>query len=127
MSLKLAEIYAQIPDVECKKMCADFCGPIGMSEPEVKKIRERVGARPLGIQEVDDGVFLFNPKLSDGCLACPLLTKEKQCSVYSDRPAICRLWGTVKKMRCPHGCAPKVFLTNEQARAILDQAYNARE
>ena len=38
-------------------------------------------------------------------LSCPHL-ENKGCSVYDDRPIICRLFGTTPKLLCPHGRRP---------------------
>ena len=29
-----------------------------------------------------------------------------RCSIYDQRPTVCRLWGDVPEMPCPHGCTP---------------------
>jgi Fe-S-cluster containining protein len=44
-----------------------------------------------------------------------------RCSIYSMRPAICRLFGAVDHpmLRCPHGCRPEKYLTDAESRAIL--------
>ncbi|WP_245589227.1 zinc/iron-chelating domain-containing protein [Chitinimonas koreensis] len=38
--------------------------------------------------------------------SCPYLGKDG-CTVYPDRPLICRLFGTTPRLRCPNGCAPE--------------------
>ena len=38
---------------------------------------------------------------------CPLLTAENRCSVYDDRPLLCRLMGTVPGMACREGHTPE--------------------
>lgn len=52
-------------------------------------------------------------------LDCPLLTEEGRCSVYADRPALCRIWGAAVDLECPHGCRPKRRLTWEQVAALF--------
>lgn len=37
-------------------------------------------------------------------LPLPALTDDNSCSAYTDRPTICRLWGAIDALRCPHGC-----------------------
>ncbi|HEV2379781.1 MAG TPA: hypothetical protein VG206_08280 [Terriglobia bacterium] len=51
-------------------------------------------------------------------LVCPYLVAG-QFFIYGVRPLICRLWGLVKAMRCPHGCEPEQWLSDEEARAML--------
>lgn len=73
-----------------------------------------IGAR---VKLEGDGkqVFLMRfPKLT-----CPLLNPDGKCSVYEDRPAICRIWGAVEKMKCPHGCRPKKWMTRDESYAVL--------
>jgi len=92
----LDAVYAQIPDVGCKGLCAASCGPIEMSYRERSRIRERTGINiPSGIQLV-----------KSGSLTCPALTDEGQCGAYEHRPAICRLWGASEEMPCRWGCRP---------------------
>jgi Fe-S-cluster containining protein len=52
-------------------------------------------------------------------LACPVLNDAGRCSAYAVRPLICRLWGMVKMMRCPHGCEPSRWLTDDEAKSLL--------
>lgn len=111
---KLAAIYAKIPEVQCKGLCQESCGPIMMSQAEAQEIRDRVGAR---VKLEGDGpqVMLANLRT----LTCPLLNPDGKCSVYAQRPAICRIWGAVREMRCPHGCTPKKWMTRTESYAVL--------
>lgn len=89
---EIREMYAELPAMECKGLCSDSCGPIEMTRTEAKAIAKRTRRQ---IQPCD------------GDLTCKLLTPAGWCSVYSDRPAICRLWGIAETMACPHGCVPE--------------------
>lgn len=101
---KMAALYAAIPAFDCKPGCSDCCGvvPMAMSEWQSIKMVERV---------------------ESGCLNCGYLVDDK-CSVYADRPFLCRLFGatTEAKMACPHGCGPANPLTPKQA-GILTSKY----
>jgi uncharacterized protein len=35
----LADVYARVPEVRCKGLCVDSCGPIAMSREEQRRIR----------------------------------------------------------------------------------------
>lgn len=59
--------------------------------------------------------------LTGKTLTCPLLNPDGKCSVYADRPAICRIWGVVKEMRCPFGCKPKRWMTKAESFEILSE------
>lgn len=87
---------------------------------------ERKAGRPLDTQK--KAVGIETPSISIGiqyafkvpaCGTCPMLVNGL-CSVYESRPALCRLWGLTKSMRCPH-CDPERFLTDIEAYAFLDE------
>lgn len=104
-SEKLKKIYERIPKIDCKRLCHDACGPIAMSKLEYKILLEESGKSSLAVST---------------SLSCPLL-KDLSCSVYHNRPAICRLWGVVDApyMRCPYGCIPERWLTDKESRSII--------
>jgi Fe-S-cluster containining protein len=54
-------------------------------------------------------------------LKCDKLSGGR-CTVYPDRPLICRLFGVVEQMRCPFGCVPERFLSERAAYALLERA-----
>lgn len=106
---QLTEVYESLPQIDCKGACWDSCGSIGMSVPEQRRIRERHGRTlPLMAAFAAQG---------DGM--CPALTMFGQCSVYADRPLICRLWGLVPSMRCNFGCVPDGGLLTERDGHLL--------
>jgi hypothetical protein len=90
---RLHALYARVPAIECKGLCHDACGPILMSQQE---------ARTIG-----------HPN-DMGDWECPKLSPLGTCSVYEDRPMVCRLWGVVESMPCPHGCVPERWLTHDE-------------
>lgn len=45
--------------------------------------------------------------------------KDKRCSIYSVRPAICRLYGVAEGLECPFACKPKKKLSKQEAHAII--------
>jgi len=51
---------------------------------------------------------------------CPALDVESgKCKGYEGRPRICRLFGMVEKMKCPHGCEPSRWITDEEAAIMI--------
>ncbi len=112
----LAEIYARIPRVSpCKPGCHDCCGPIAMSRVEYGRLtgkRLSTSQPPIVASSTGDCPYV-SPV--DGC-----------CTKYEQRPAICRLYGTVEGMRCPRGCVPERWLTDAEARQILAEVEEAR-
>lgn len=102
----LDEIYREIPDIPaCDGRCVDACGPIAMTTGEWDRIQRLKG---------------FTPKLRDP-MVCPMLSPTGRCTVYTVRPYICRLWGTVAEMKCPHGCQPERWITRDEAQDIFDR------
>jgi hypothetical protein len=108
---RLADLYAQVAQPTCKGLCADSCGPIDMHPRERQRIREH----GVTIPHHDDALDQLD---ATGDYACPAL-QDGQCSVYSVRPMICRLWGAVEAMPCPHGCRPAGGLHPDQRGAEL--------
>jgi Fe-S-cluster containining protein len=93
---QLDAAYAQMPTVECKGLCQDGCGSVAMTPLEQQRILTRHGVSlPLV------GAFAMN----DPDARCPALV-DGQCSVYADRPWICRAYGTIEDLTCQHGCKP---------------------
>src|ERR1043165_1016518 len=95
-----------MPGIDCRKLCAESCGPIVMGRVEWQRVCRAVGeerhqADPLGY--------------------CPLLENER-CAVYNVRPMLCRLWGIVETMKCPWGCVPERWLTKEEGYEFLARA-----
>lgn len=113
--MSIDDIYAKVPDVHCKGLCHEACGPIMMSDAEQKRIQERHGFIPSApIQRIafTGGVDAFT---------CSAL-KDGRCSIYEDRPLVCRLFGAVRGnplMKCEFGC--KATLPDHKARKLLRQ------
>jgi hypothetical protein len=102
---QLDELYARLPKLECKGLCQECCGPIGLSLAERRRIERTTGER-------------YRPALT-----CPLLDHMGQCSAYAVRPMVCRLWGVVEDMPCPHGCVPEGgHLSSEEGRALMERS-----
>lgn len=104
---ELREIWDRVPKIECKGLCSDSCGPIGCSSLERKLVEDRSG-RKL--------------EAKGRRMDCAMLTANGRCSVYSIRPLICRIWGVVRAMRCPHGCLPERWMSDRESILLLADA-----
>lgn len=109
---QLRELYALIPEVNCKRKCQAFCSAVfdegSMSLLEQNRVLNFHGYKPPG-----------------PAFECGYLDEAGRCSVYATRPTICRLWGVVEDapaMRCSFGCEPDRWLTNAEAMAIMHEA-----
>ena len=114
---ELEELYAQIPDIDCKGRCHTSCGPIRMSDRERSRIKETYKVTIRNSSGYD-----YPPQRVP---SCPALTEDKRCSVYDLRPLICRLWGAVEGMPCTYGCRPKNggrLLSDEDAYKLIAEA-----
>ena len=115
MTDAVEDVWALIPSANCKGLCAESCGPIGAGLAERERIWERHG---VALPDPFDGGPL--------ALRCPLLTVDDRCSTYADRPTICRLYGVVEDLPCPHGCRPTMgYLPAEHGRALLRRSIDA--
>ena len=110
---ELERIYASLPELDCKGLCTDSCGPIDMTDRERARIRW-AGYR---ISFPRDAVR----KLPE--FRCEALTEDGRCAVYELRPLICRLYGLTQSMRCEHGCQPRPrVLSDGEAGYLLTAA-----
>lgn len=101
MTLPIELVWADVPEIACKGLCQDSCGPIGASPVEIRLLRDR----GIELENVVDALFnvaIAKQEPQD----CPALV-DGQCSVYEVRPTICRLWGVAEEMPCPYGCVPE--------------------
>jgi hypothetical protein len=99
----LREIYESIPDAGCKGLCVAECSTIPVFGFELEQL-EAVAGRKLPTMPAGEeiGGLLLGREIGD---PCPLLVMGR-CSVYEHRPLICRAFGSVEGLRCPHGCRP---------------------
>lgn len=101
-----ADVYAKIPSVACKMLCQASCTVIPCSAAEASAVQRAGGER---LYPRDD-------------LSCSMLDSDGSCRVYNDRPTICRLYGAVEGMLCPHGCVPERILSRPEAMELLRKA-----
>lgn len=97
------KIYREIPTVNCLGLCTDSCSSVGLTEKEQARIKEKYGV------ELENRYYLNK---------CPML-KKGRCTIYEDRPAVCRMWGVEETMVCPWGCQPTFILKHEKGHRIL--------
>lgn len=111
----LNEAYAELPSVECKGLCWNACAAIPVYPVELKNL-ETVAGRELtsflGVEFPDGARVLARPDL-----ACPLLVM-KRCSVYGARPLVCRAFGAVQGLPCPHGCRSAEPMSDQRFDSI---------
>lgn len=104
----LREVYASVPDPGCKGLCADACSTIPVFPIELEQLEAAAGRRLPTIQV--DGEVVLGSEVGG---PCPLLMMGR-CSAYEHRPIICRAFGAMEGLRCPHGCRPAKLLSDEE-------------
>jgi Fe-S-cluster containining protein len=107
----LREIYASIPSPDCKGLCVDECTTVPVFPFELEQLEAATGRKlptmPAG--EHIGGLLLGN-EIGE---PCPLLVLGR-CSAYDHRPLICRAFGAVEGLLCPHGCRPTKLVTKAE-------------
>lgn len=119
MSQDLQVIYAKVPKMSnCRPGCTDCCGSIGMTFAEFRNL---MGREPQESEKCEGYATLAG---KDG--SCPMVNPiTGRCSAYERRPLICRLYGVVLVMTCPHGCRPERWLSDEEALELIRQTVEA--
>jgi hypothetical protein len=108
----VAALYARIPKIECRQKCQDFCGAIVQLGAYTEVERPEI-ERAVQSAQVERAA-------SASPLACSALDRDGRCTIYAERPAICRLFGVVEGMTCPHGCEPERLLSHAEMSEILN-------
>jgi Fe-S-cluster containining protein len=101
---RLEAIYAEIPDVPCKRLCSDSCSFIGTFRAERERMQAG-GVTPPRMEEAPCRHLMFNG----------------ECGVHSLRPVICRLYGATEELECPFGCKADVQLSRAEAYSIMQR------
>lgn len=107
----LREIYASIPSPDCKGLCVDACTTVPVFPFELEQLEGAAGRKLPTVNAGDPlGGVILGAAIGD---PCPLLVLGR-CSVYEHRPLICRSFGSVEGLACPHGCRPAEMLPKDE-------------
>jgi uncharacterized protein len=126
----LEAIYAEIPRLDCQQKCQGCCGPLLVPKIEHRRIEQAgkiVTLASLAHVELNSmwkwmGKENLAAMQPDGNMSCQLLMPiTGRCTVYAIRPLICRIWGCIERMRCPHGCVPERWLTETEVRRMFEK------
>lgn len=94
------QLYRAIPSFECIEGCTDCCGPVPWSAHELRQ----AGLTAPPAERVDQ--------------AC-VFSLAGHCGIHDRRPLMCRLYGAVEDMRCPHGRGPLVPLPAAEGHELV--------
>lgn len=103
--MKLSKIYNKIPTFNCKPGCSDCCGIAPFARREWARVADKRQA--YGIK-------------------CPYVG-EHGCDIYEQRPVICRIYGAVDELPCPHGCGPERRLTRAETYKLVTKIWKGDE
>lgn len=101
--MTLKDVYAKVPKIACKGLCHESCGWIACGKKEADAMQAAHGDRLTFVRGVNRCGYLV----------------ENRCAVYAQRPLVCRLWGVVPELPCPHGCETERVLTRVEARVLF--------
>lgn len=99
---KIEFFRKRIPSFACKPGCHDCCGPVTTSTEEMARLPRK--------SDAEQAAALAN-------LSCPHLG-EHGCTVYAERPLICRLFGTTPRLPCPEGKRPEAMIDPDVEKQI---------
>jgi Putative zinc- or iron-chelating domain len=94
---QLDALYAALPTVACRGLCAIACGAIPLTDLEARRLQLATHVKPRTVpgSVTEDG----RTRAAERCI----YLREDRCSVYAARPLICRVW---------HGCVPDRWLSD---------------
>lgn len=107
----IAGLRENIPSFECVPGCHDCCGPVTTSPEEMSRLPVKTDAE-------------HEAALND--LSCVHLGPNG-CTVYGERPLICRLFGTTKTMPCPNDRGPERMVAPDIERQVHHYIANTRQ
>ena len=108
---EVAALYARIPKIECRQKCQVYCGAI-------VQLGAYAAAERPGVERALRDLQIIRPAEASP-LTCRALDAHGRCAIYAARPAICRFFGVVEGMECPHGCEPEHVLSEVEMTEIL--------
>jgi Fe-S-cluster containining protein len=113
--MNLNKIYKKIPSLKCPPGCSACCGPVPLCSKEASVLKDLVKDNPD--KSLLEGLNSFMTP-TDPDLNCKF-SSAKGCTVYENRPLMCRLFGTVESLKCPLGCAPSRYLTRAEENDLM--------
>lgn len=111
---RLDALYARLPPMVCKGLCAVACGPVPMTGLEARRLQVTTHAKPRTVLRLT---------LPQGTPTerCGYLTADDRCQAYAVRPLICRVWGLTRLLSCMHGCVPERWITEPEFLALAQE------
>ncbi|WP_122333948.1 YkgJ family cysteine cluster protein [Pseudomonas amygdali] len=108
---KISDLRRQIPSFECVPGCHDCCGPVTTSPEGMSRLPRKTAA------EQDAALDELN---------CVHLGPQG-CTVYDERPLICRLFGTTESLPCPNCRRPVELIHPRVEKQIHEYMASTRQ
>ena len=110
---------------ECLKNCGLCCGPVPIKKEIYEKNKGK--ARPHAMTDLGSHILA----LQGSTAKCAFLTEENRCSIYDERPDVCRLFGCSEeaKVNCSLACPflrPDGTIRKRQERRKVVQINNKK-
>lgn len=84
-------------DWVCLEKCNRCCGNVPIPKDIFEKNRDKIQRHIFEELELDGEIY---PSTKDGI--CVFNREDCRCAIYSVRPEICRLYGTIPDLKCPY-------------------------
>ncbi len=82
---------------KCKEGCTDCCGPVPFPEETVKKHEDKKQREVTEVVSGGGSIYVLTKDVN-----CVFLSQEGKCVIYEDRPQVCKDYGTIPRLQCPH-------------------------
>ncbi len=110
-SQTIRTLRQQIPTFECVPGCHDCCGPVTTSPEEMSRLPRKTHAEQDAAMDALDCVHLG----------------PNGCTVYDERPLICRLFGTTQTLPCPNGRRPVELIHPRVEKQVFEYMAENRQ
>jgi hypothetical protein len=114
--MNLNKIYKRIPKFKCQPGCSACCGPVPLCTKEAAVLKEIFKDNPD--KSILEGLNSFITPI-DSKANCKF-SSANGCTVYENRPYMCRLFGTTETLVCPLGCKPGTYLTRTEENDLME-------
>lgn len=114
---EMKRLWRTVPHVQCKGLCQAACTNVPLPPIEAYYLIQKHNATIVPAGHGSD-LRMIMPTLGVNG-PCQFL-KAGKCSIYEDRPLVCREYGhDVLTLQCEHGCTASVPLTEELALSLM--------
>lgn len=113
----MKDLYRKLDSFQCQGKCFSTCGKVAFNKTEYEKITEKKHELIDYFehkQDLERSDFYHNLKPGNELpkhLRCWYLDEDgRNCTIYNERPFVCRVFGAVDtpRLRCQFGCKPTV-------------------